>query len=204
VRPWPWQGHEWPGIHSSDVDGDGRVLTMRLADPNGAWVEHPEDTRVMVPVPVDGDTGERPRYRLITEGHVVAHDGFVDDKGYTGAYAVEFWPTDPVKARNVNVAFDPITEAVPFAAGKLGHHPEGDTQEALAATEAGALKRMKVPVLSVTALFAGVKFPPLNQATGVGVLRVVHPRTRRRCRFLRATSCCSKAARPTTSPMSPA
>jgi hypothetical protein len=76
VRPWPWQGHEWPGIHSSDVDGDGRVLTMRLVDPNGAWVEHPEDARVMVPVPVDGDTGGRTRYRLITEGHVVDHDGF--------------------------------------------------------------------------------------------------------------------------------
>jgi murein tripeptide amidase MpaA len=76
VRPWPWQGHEWPGIHSSDVDGDGRVLTMRLVDPNGAWVEHPEDARVMVPVPVDGDTGGRQRYRLITEGHVVDHDGF--------------------------------------------------------------------------------------------------------------------------------
>ncbi len=160
-----------------------------------------------------GYTGDLPTFnaqtsfsdtRKFSADTVVAHDGFVDDKGYTGAYAVEFWPTDPVKARNVNVAFDPITEAVPFAAGKLGHHPEGDTQEALAATEAGALKRMKVPVLSVTALFAGVKFPPLNQATGVGVLRVVHPRTRRRCRFLRATSCCSKAARPTTSPMSPA
>lgn len=76
VRPWPWQGHEWPGIHSSDVDGDGRVLTMRLVDPNGAWVEHPEDARVMVPVPADGDTGGRTRYRLITEGHVVDHDGF--------------------------------------------------------------------------------------------------------------------------------
>ncbi len=113
--------------------------------------------------------------RTFIAGTIVAHDGFTDDKGGVGAYAVEFWPTDPVKARHVNKAFDLITKAMPFAAGKLGYHPAGDTQEALAASEAGALRRMKVPVLSTTALFAGVKFSPLNQATGVGVLRVIDP-----------------------------
>lgn len=76
VRPWPWKGHEWPGVHMGDVDGDGRVLTMRIADPNGAWVEHPDDARVMVPVPVDGEVRGRTRYRLVTEGTIVDHDGF--------------------------------------------------------------------------------------------------------------------------------
>ncbi len=113
--------------------------------------------------------------RKFMSGTIVAHDGFVDAAGTTGAYAVEFWPTDPVKARQVNVAFDLITRAMPFAAGKLAYHPAGDTQEALAATETGSFRRMKVPVLSTATLFAGVKFSPLNQATGVGVLRVVDP-----------------------------
>ena len=41
VRNWPWaDGHRWPGLHEHDVDGDGRILTMRVADPNGGWVEH--------------------------------------------------------------------------------------------------------------------------------------------------------------------
>ena len=76
VRPWPWQGHRWPGIHSSDVDGDGRVLTMRVVDPDGAWVEHPDDRRVMVPIGLDGTADGRTRYRLVTEGEIVDHDGF--------------------------------------------------------------------------------------------------------------------------------
>ncbi|HSL58316.1 MAG TPA: M14 family metallopeptidase [Acidimicrobiales bacterium] len=78
MRPWPWTDrHQWPGLVQHDVDGDGRVLTMRIADPHGAWIEHPEDARVMVPVPVDGvvDPGTT-RYRLLTEGTIVDFDGF--------------------------------------------------------------------------------------------------------------------------------
>ncbi len=76
VRSWPWtDGHRWPGLHAEDVDGDGRILTMRIADPDGSWVEHPDDPRVMVPVPLDGMT-DRPRYRLLAEGRVVDYDGY--------------------------------------------------------------------------------------------------------------------------------
>jgi len=36
VRSWPWtDGHRWPGLHAEDVDGDGRILTMRISDPSG-------------------------------------------------------------------------------------------------------------------------------------------------------------------------
>ena len=76
VRSWPWtDGHRWPGLHPEDVDGDGRILTMRIPDPNGAWIEHPDDSRVMMPVPLDG-LADRRRYRLLTEGRVVDYDGF--------------------------------------------------------------------------------------------------------------------------------
>jgi hypothetical protein len=78
TRSWPWiDGHRFPGLHPADIDGNGRIRTMRIADPDGAWVEHPDDTRVMVQVPVDGvcDPG-RTRYRLLTEGELVDHDGF--------------------------------------------------------------------------------------------------------------------------------
>lgn len=78
LRPWPWADrHRWPGLEEADVDGDGRVLTMRIPDPAGAWVEHAEDPRVMVPVPLDGVVPPgTPRYRLLTEGTIVDFDGF--------------------------------------------------------------------------------------------------------------------------------
>ncbi len=79
MRPWPYADrHPWPGLASHDIDGDGRVLTMRIADPNGAWVEHAEDGRVMVPVPIDGVVAAGvQRYRLLDEGTIADFDGFI-------------------------------------------------------------------------------------------------------------------------------
>ncbi|HEY3486284.1 MAG TPA: M14 family zinc carboxypeptidase, partial [Ilumatobacteraceae bacterium] len=77
VRPWPWHdGHRWPGLQVEDVDGDGRVLHMRLPDPNGAWMAHPDDTRLMVHVPAAGPPGGTPRYRVVLEGSVTDYDGW--------------------------------------------------------------------------------------------------------------------------------
>lgn len=77
TRPWPWaDAHEWPGAHVEDVDGDGRILQMRIPDPDGAWRPHPEDARLLVPVPFDGGADDGPRYRLLAESRVVDHDGF--------------------------------------------------------------------------------------------------------------------------------
>jgi hypothetical protein len=77
TRPWPWRdGHRWPGLHVEDVDGDGRILQMRLPDPTGAWMAHPDDVRLMVPVPAEGPPSGTARYRLLTEGTVADHDGF--------------------------------------------------------------------------------------------------------------------------------
>jgi len=77
TRPWPHtSGDPMPGLFASDVDGDGRVLQMRIEDPAGGWTPHPEDERLMIPVPVDGAPAGAARYRLLTEGTVVDYDGF--------------------------------------------------------------------------------------------------------------------------------
>ena len=77
TRPWPWSdAHRWPGAHTEDVDGDGRVLQMRIADPDGAWMAHPDDERLLVPVPPDGAPAGAARYRLLDEGTITDHDGF--------------------------------------------------------------------------------------------------------------------------------
>ncbi|HEX7135996.1 MAG TPA: M14 family metallopeptidase [Iamia sp.] len=81
TRPWPWaDAHEWPGAHVEDVDGDGRILQMRIPDPDGGWMAHPDDARLLIPVPFDvgprDETATGPRYRLLAECRVVDHDGF--------------------------------------------------------------------------------------------------------------------------------
>ena len=77
VRPWPWSdGHHSAGLQVGDIDGDGRVLTMRVPDPNGAWMPSREDRRLMRAVPIDGAPAGTSRYRLFSEGEVVDHDGF--------------------------------------------------------------------------------------------------------------------------------
>ena len=65
-------------------------------------------------------------------GTIIAHDSFTPaGGGETGVYALEFWPTDPVRTRHVALAYDAIRAAMPFAAPQLAYHPAGDTQEAL-------------------------------------------------------------------------
>jgi murein tripeptide amidase MpaA len=77
VRPWPWRdAHRSPGLHERDIDGDGRILSMRVADPNGAWMPSTTDPRIMAPVPFDGADPSVQRYRVLYEGEIVDHDGF--------------------------------------------------------------------------------------------------------------------------------
>lgn len=76
TRPWPWRdGWRQPGLHPCDVDGDGRVLTMRLPDPNGSWKAHPDEPSLLVPrSPLDGpDDG--PYWRCLVEGEIESFDG---------------------------------------------------------------------------------------------------------------------------------
>jgi Zinc carboxypeptidase len=74
VRPYPREQQD-DGLHVEDVDGDGRVLDMRVEDPNGAWKPHPELPQLLVRrEPVDG-TEEGPFYRLLPEGRIENYDG---------------------------------------------------------------------------------------------------------------------------------
>jgi hypothetical protein len=81
VRNWPLaDGRRWPGHESEDIDGDGRILQMRIADNDGQWTLHPDDPRLLVPVPLDGMATGTPRYRLFGEGTIEDFDGFTMPK----------------------------------------------------------------------------------------------------------------------------
>lgn len=74
TRPYPYNEDTTDGIITGeDIDGDGRILQMRIPDPNGTWKAHPDDPRLMIrrdPIETGGKY-----YRLITEGLLKNYDG---------------------------------------------------------------------------------------------------------------------------------
>jgi hypothetical protein len=74
VRPYP-RNEQGDGLRIEDLDGDGRVLDMRVEDPNGPWRLHPDEARLLVRRdPVDGPQ-DGPFYRLLPEGRIENYDG---------------------------------------------------------------------------------------------------------------------------------
>ncbi|HEV2785270.1 MAG TPA: PEP/pyruvate-binding domain-containing protein, partial [Solirubrobacteraceae bacterium] len=109
-------------------------------------------------------------------GTIIANDRFAPGGGgEEGLYALEFWPTDPVRAALVGLAFGLVRAAMPFAADKLAYHPAGDTQEALFAQDAAELERLGVRSISTQELFANVSYVALNPGEGLGVLSAADP-----------------------------
>jgi murein tripeptide amidase MpaA len=72
IRPYPREEPE-DGLQREDVDGDGRVLMMRVRDPNGAWKPHPDDPRLLVARRPDDLEGEF--FRVFPEGTIRNWDG---------------------------------------------------------------------------------------------------------------------------------
>ena len=72
IRPWPYED-EQDGLYPYDVDGDGVIAQMRVADENGDWRVSEKDPRVMVrrkPNEVGGKY-----YALFGEGLVKSWNG---------------------------------------------------------------------------------------------------------------------------------
>lgn len=72
VRPYPREEPE-DGLHREDVDGDGRVLQMRVRDPNGPWKAHPDDAKLLIARRPDDVEGEF--FRVFPEGTIRNWDG---------------------------------------------------------------------------------------------------------------------------------
>lgn len=73
TRPYPLTDQQ-DGLIAQDMDGDGRILTMRIPDANGTWRRSAADARLLVPRDPDED-GPGPYYRLLTEGEIQNFDG---------------------------------------------------------------------------------------------------------------------------------
>ena len=73
TRPYPYDEPPVEGLTVEDVDGDGRMLFMRIADPHGGYKKHPQEPRLMVPREPGEFGGEY--YRLMPEGTLTNFDG---------------------------------------------------------------------------------------------------------------------------------
>jgi murein tripeptide amidase MpaA len=73
TRSYPFDEDPVDGLNIEDVDGDGRILSMRIPDPNGGYKKHPKDARLMTPRDPAEYGGEY--YRVIPEGTLVNFDG---------------------------------------------------------------------------------------------------------------------------------
>jgi murein tripeptide amidase MpaA len=74
TRPYP-RPDEQDGLHREDVDGDGRILSMRIKDANGPWKVSPDDPRLLIRREPDEDDPNAQYYRLLPEGTVRNYDG---------------------------------------------------------------------------------------------------------------------------------
>ena len=73
TRPYPHETPPQGGLVREDIDGDGRILSMRIADPDGAWKISDRDARLLVPREPAEVGGQY--YRLLPEGRLEDYDG---------------------------------------------------------------------------------------------------------------------------------
>jgi murein tripeptide amidase MpaA len=97
TRPYPFNEDPIEGlIANEDINGDGRLLSMRIPDPNGGWKPYPDDPRLMIrrdPVESGGTY-----YRLLPEGLIENYDG-VTIQPAKGKYGLDFNRNFPVAWR---------------------------------------------------------------------------------------------------------
>jgi murein tripeptide amidase MpaA len=73
TRRYPFEEDSVEGLTTEDIDGDGRILTMRIADPHGTYKKSDLDSRLLVAREPGEFGGEY--YRVIPEGTLQNYDG---------------------------------------------------------------------------------------------------------------------------------
>lgn len=72
TRKYPYEDKQ-DGLHVEDLDGDGRILQMRILDPAGDWKVSERDPRLMIKRRPDEEGGTF--YRILPEGSIHNYDG---------------------------------------------------------------------------------------------------------------------------------
>lgn len=117
--------------------------------------------------------------RRFIVGSVLAFDNYERPNGEPGLYALQFWPTDPIKVDFVDICYRMLIDAMPFAADRLAYHPSGDLQEHLFTREADIYAALNIRTVATAEIFEGTVYNPLNLGEAVGELRIISGSDRR-------------------------
>ncbi len=105
-------------------------------------------------------------------GSIVAHDNYIDPAGRQGIYTLEFWPTDPVAFRFVEMAYAMIAAGMPFLDGDIAYRPAGETQRALYEAESAEFAATNIRAIFAEELFANITYSALNPGETYGRLKI--------------------------------
>ncbi|MBB5131270.1 hypothetical protein HNP84_000976 [Thermocatellispora tengchongensis] len=146
VRPHPQPGRK-PGLHGCDVDGDGRVLFMRVPDPDGPWKAHPDEPRLLVRREPDEEGGLY--YRIFLEGEIEGYDG------------VTVPVADPVEGLDLGQNLPADWGAAPETPVHAGPYPGSEPE--IQAIMRAAAERPNLVHFVTCHTFGGVHLrPPMN------------------------------------------
>ena len=116
ARPYPWDEKE-EGLHVQDIDGDGRILQMRIEDPTGEWKVSSLDPRLMEKRKPDEQEGIF--YRLLQEGLIEDYDGYqikvanpYQSLDFNRNFPVEWRPEDEQKGAGPYPTSEPEIKAM--------------------------------------------------------------------------------------------
>lgn len=77
TKPYPYEDQR-DGLIAQDIDGDGRIMQMRVRDPQGNWKPHPDEPMLMIPREAE-DLPGGDFYRILPEGMIQNWDGVTID-----------------------------------------------------------------------------------------------------------------------------
>ncbi|MCH9697335.1 MAG: PEP/pyruvate-binding domain-containing protein, partial [Gammaproteobacteria bacterium] len=108
-------------------------------------------------------------------GSVISYDRQSDQQSeQSEIYSIEFWPTDPVSFKLVNLAYQTIERVLPIAKQRLYYHPVGDTQQQLYSNDKQRYDA-SLKTIFTEDLLAGATHSVLNEGEAYGRLRVIEP-----------------------------
>ena len=90
LHPWPQDSDEVPGLYPEDVDGDGKILQMRVKNPDGNWKVSKKDPRLMIRRRPDEADPAETYYDVYTEGTTKDFDPDAPVKAAPGKYQLDF------------------------------------------------------------------------------------------------------------------